>query len=181
MKDIKIIKMEIDGKIIDNISNVFNFRNSGIHNVSVKLESAEVLSLLFYNITEIKSITFWDNKNTEKVSLMNDLFSECKNLEYVDMSRLNWENNHCLMNMFKNNKKLKEIKFPKYESHKVYWFYGMFYGCESLEEIDMPNLFNNKGVYFQEMFKGCINLGLINLNNFSKFGILRISSHQPEL
>ena len=168
MKDIKIIKMEIDGKIIENISNNYTFKNPGVHNVSVKLESAEVISLLFNNITGIKSITFWDNKNTAKVSLMNDLFSGCINLEYVDMSRLNWENNYCLMNMFKNNKKLKEIKFPKKESNKVYWFYGMFYGCESLEEIDMLYLSDSNGAYFQEMFKGCTKLKKINMYNFKK-------------
>ena len=53
----KIIKMEIDGKIIDNISNNFTFKNPGVHNVSVKLESAEVISLLFNNSSSDKKRT----------------------------------------------------------------------------------------------------------------------------
>ena len=99
---------------------------------------------------------------------MNDLFNGCSNLEYVDMSRLKWGNNKCLMNMFKDNLKLKEVKFPRYVSNKVYWFYGMFEGCKSLEVVDMPSLYDTNGEYFYDMFKGCSKLNNINIPNFKK-------------
>ena len=168
MKNIEIKQMEVDGKIISNPLNTFTFENPGLHNVSIKLASFETLSLLFSGNKKLKSIIFWDNKETEKVSLMNDLFNGCSNLEYVDMSRLKWGNNKCLMNMFKDNLKLKEVKFPRYVSNKVYWFYGMFEGCKSLEVVDMPSLYDTNGEYFYDMFKGCSKLNNINIPNFKK-------------
>lgn len=164
----KIEIIKINEKIIKNPGNYFIFENPGIHNVYIKLNSINVFSHLFTGITNLIYIEFSDNFESSQITYMNDCFSGCTNLESIDMSKLNLENNRCFMNFFKNDKNLKEVKFPQIYIHKIIWFYRMFYGCEKLESVDMEFVYNDNGEYFYEMFKGCKTLQYINLPNFKK-------------
>ena len=100
---------------------------------------------------------------------MNDCFSGCTNLEYVDLSNLNLQNNRCFMNFFSGDKNLKTVKFPSTHFSKIYWFYNMFNGCESLTSIDLSMIHNTNGEYFYQMFYNCKSLKYIDLSNFDKY------------
>jgi len=162
-----IVKMEVNGTIYDYPSVYFTFENPGEHKVNIRLGGYSFANL-FNNIKKLKSITFWDNFDSKRINLMNDLFAYCDNLEFADLSRLNLKNNKCFMNFFKNDTKLKEVKFPIINFNNIYWFNGMFEGCESIASIDLSSAYNDKGQYFYKMFKGCKNLTKINLINFRK-------------
>jgi len=164
----EIFKLEINDTIIQYPTNYFIFENPGVHTVYIKLKSIDVFSHLFTDIINLIYIEFSDNFDSSKITLMNDCFSGCINLEYVDMSRLNLENNHCFMNFFKNNKNLEEVKFPEKDFHNIHWFYGMFYGCEKLKYIDMSRVFNDNAEYFYDMFRGCKSLEILVLPDFDK-------------
>ena len=168
MASTTIIKMMIDGKIIDNPSYYYTFPLPGEHLVYIKFPSYVSFMDLFYSITHLTYIEFLPNAKSFSINYMNDCFCGCTNLEYADLSNLNLKNNRCFMNFFKGDKNLKEVKFPSEDFSNIYWYYKMFYGCESLTSIDMSRIHNTNGQYFYQMFYGCKNLKFINLSGFNK-------------
>jgi hypothetical protein len=98
---------------------------------------------------------------------MNDFFSNCPNLEYVDLSNLDLSNILFFMNMFKNDRKLKEVRFPKINI-SPYILYGMFHNCESLTSIDLSFMDNSQVLFNNDIFNGCRNLKYINIKGFKK-------------
>ena len=163
-----IIKMIINGTIINKPTNYYTFPLPGEHLIYVKFSRSISFMDLFFKITHVTYIEFLPKANELNINYMNDCFCGCINLEYVDLSNLNLKNNRCFMNFFKDDKKLKEVKFPDESFNNIYWYYRMFYGCESLTSIDMSNIHNTNGQYFYEMFYGCTNLKSINLGGFNK-------------
>ena len=163
-----IIKMIIDGEEINNPSNYHNFPSPGEHLVLIKFSNSVSFMDLFYGITHLIYIEFLPKAKSLYISLMNDCFCGCTNLEYAFLNNLNLKSNKCFMNFFRGDKKLKEVKFPSEPFNNIIWFYNMFYGCESLTSIDMSNVGNTHGEYFYQMFYGCINLRSIDLSGFNK-------------
>ena len=163
-----IIKMIINGTIINNPINYYTFPLPGEHLIYVKFSSSISFMDLFFKITHVTYIEFLPKANELNINYMNDCFCGCINLEYADLSNLNLKNNRCFMNFFKDDKQLKEVKFPEESFSNIYWYYRMFYGCESMTSIDMSNIHNTNGQYFYEMFYGCTNLKSINLGGFNK-------------
>ena len=167
MSSTGIIKMTINGTIINNPRYYYTFPLPGEHLIYVKFSSVSFMDL-FFGITHLIYIEFLPKAKDLYINYMNDCFCGCTNLEYADLSNLNLKNNRCFMNFFKNDKKLKEVKFPTESFSNIYWYYRMFYGCVSLTSIDMSNIHNTNGQYFYEMFYGCTSLKSINLGGFNK-------------
>ena len=167
MAFISILNMTINGTVINNPKNSYTFPLPGEHLVYIQFYGSISFSNLFEGIIHLTYIKFLPKGKEFYIDYMNNCFSGCTNLEYVDLSNLNLTNNKCFMNLFQNDKKLKEVKFPvEYFGNQIIWFYRMFYGCESLTSIDLSNMHNTNGQYYYEMFYGCINLKSINLGGF---------------
>ena len=168
---ISISKSSIDGKIINegNINN-YIFEKPGEHVVLLNLTNINVFMNLFNSAKNLISIEFSDNFNSSEITFMNGCFSQCNNLEYVDMSKLNLSNNLCFSQLFEENFKLKKVKFPDIEVHNVIWLSYMFYNCESLTTIDLTFIHNDNAEYYDEMFYGCKSLEKLYLPNFNDDG-----------
>ena len=163
-----ILNMTINGTVINNPQYYYTFPLPGEHLIYIKFSIDVYFPHLFEDIKHLTYIKFLPKAKELYISLMNDFFSGCINLEYADISNLNLKNNGCFMNFFKNNKKLKEVIFPSEPFSNIYWFYRMFYGCESLTSIDLSNIHNTNGEYYYEMFYGCKKLKSINLGGFNR-------------
>ena len=142
---------------------------SGEHEVYIKFSDSIKFTNLFYYVTHVTYIEFLPKAKKYEINYMNDCFSGCTNLEYVDLSNLDLTNNHCFMNLFSGDKNLKTVIFPDQTFSCVYWYYKMFKDCESLTSINMSMIHNTNGEYFYEMFYGCKNLKSIDLSNFDKY------------
>ena len=166
-------KLEMNGVYYESYSSIINIqiKKPGIYTAKIKLKNYCSFASLFSNNKNLKSIIFFDNFNSKSISLMNNCFTNCPNLEYVDLSNLDLSNNGCFMNFFSGNKKLKEVKFPKKEAKNAYYMYGMFNGCESLTSVDMSTIYNNRAVPMYSMFKGCSQLETIKINNFKNVNV----------
>ena len=115
MNSLSIEFIEVDGEFIGYYAN-FNdivLEKMGIHRIKFKFTEYASFPGLFNNNPYLKSIIFYNNFDSSRIYYMNDCFTNCPNLEYVDLSELDLSNNHCFMNFFKNDKKLKEVHFPK--------------------------------------------------------------------
>ena len=159
--------LEVDGiKYNGYSSNYFYMEKPGVHKVKMKLSPYCSFPSLFYDNPFLKSIKFYDHFDSKRITLMNDCFCNCPNLEFVDLSNLDLSNNQCFMNFFKNDKKLKEVHFPKSEVYPHY-IYGMIQNCESLTSIDISSIHNDYVSYnMHNMFQGCSNLMNINIKSF---------------
>ena len=163
--------LEVDGINYSGYpSTYFYMEKPGVHKVKMKLSPYCSFPSLFNNNPFLKSIKFYDHFDSKRITLMNDCFCDCPNLESVDLSNLDLSNNHCFMNFFKNDKKLKEVHFPKSEVYPHY-IYGMFQNCESLTSIDISSIHNDYVSYnMHNMFQGCSNLMNINIKSFHSIG-----------
>ena len=163
-------KLEINGKSINyNGGSYVCFDQPGILRIKLKISQYCSFHSLFYNNPYLKSITFYDNFDFIKNTDMNDFFSNCPNLEYVDLSNLDLSNILFFMNMFKNDRKLKEVRFPKIKSNP-FTLLGMFQNCESLTSIDLSFIDSSQISFINDIFNGCKNLKFININNLKKTG-----------
>ena len=168
MASTTILKMTINGTIINNPRYYYTFPLPGEHLVYIKFSNYVSFMDLFYKITHLVHIEFLPKAKSFYIYYMNDCFCGCTNLEYADLSNLDLRNNRCFMNFFKDDKNLKVVKFPSEDFSNIYWYYRMFSGCKSLTSIDMSKIHNTNGQYFYEMFYGCTNLKEINLGGFNK-------------
>lgn len=164
-----ILKMKVDGVVVNNPNYYYIFNSPGEHEVYIKFSNSISFMDLFYEIKHVTYIEFLPKAKKFDISYMNDCFYGCTNLEYVDLSNLDLTNNHCFMNFFSGDKNLKKVIFPNKPFSNIYWYYNMFKGCESLTSIDMSMIYNTNGEYFYQMFYGCKNLKFIDLSKFNKY------------
>ena len=121
-------------------------------------DNATDLSFLFKNASMEVAPMF----NTENVTSMIEMFSNCSNLISVPLyNTINVENVHL---MFYNCVKLNTI--PLFNTSNVTSMYGMFSGCKELNSVPMLDSSNVTTV--QEMFKNCTNLISIPSLNVKK-------------
>ena len=95
---------------------------------------------LFENCDNLISIDFFETFDTSHVLDMNHMFSNCKNLEHVNVSSFN--------------------------TSLVGNMWNMFYGCKSLTSLDLSN-FNTRNAYcLQSMFDSSSKLSYIDISSF---------------
>ena len=119
------------------------------------------ISFMCYNA---KSLKHFDgtNWNTRTVKQANNMFSNCKSLEYVNMDFSTITNTD---GMFYNCRKLTHIS-PINMAH-VQTAHKMFYRCSSLKELDTSQLNMDHIVNAREMFSNCEVLELIDSSNWT--------------
>ncbi len=110
---------------------------------SFNFENVYTMDDAFFGST-IQSITFGDEKDTYRLRYLRELFSNCIDLEYIDMSGLKFAKNETLFCAqifgFTNVKKL--------EAAHLYLPSGVYLGTtfDKLEHIILPNTIINKSI-----------------------------------
>ena len=186
------IKIIIDHQI-KSFGNVFKQAN-GIKKLKLKsYKSVKDLDYMFevaYMIEEINLSNF----NTENVTNMREMFTECKNLkeikginnfktnkvkdmsgmlggcielEFIDLSNFDTSNVTNMSKMFALSSNLRNIKgIDNFNTSKVIDMSMMFSYCAKLEGLNLSN-FNTKNVTnFYKMFNSCRNLKEIKGLNY---------------
>ena len=105
------------------------------------------------------------------------LFSDCKNLEAIDLRFFDTSKCTSMSSMFKNCKKVKTLDVTGFDTGNVTDFSRMFNGCEMLEAVDVSN-FDTKSVTkgtkplaypvsgYCAMFRDCKALKSVDIINF---------------
>ena len=104
------------------------------------------MSWMFNKFNKLREIKGVDKFITNKVTDMKGMFSECKELEYLDLSNFDTSNVTKMNHMFNECYKLKEIKgINKFITNKVTNMKQMFNRCSELESLNLSN-FNTSNV-----------------------------------
>ena len=93
--------------------------------------------------------------DTTNVMNMNGMFSECSNLEKLDLKNFNTENVTNMNNMFSESNNLTELDLKNFNTKTVTDMSYMFYFCNSLKNLDISNFNTTKVTNMAYMFYGC--------------------------
>ena len=96
-----------------------------------------------------------------------EMFQDCKNITFIDLSNLRTENVKDMSYMFNNCSNLTTINLFSLETLNVYKMRNMFCFCTKLCQISGLSSFNTSNVFdMHEMFFGCESLTNLNLSSF---------------
>ena len=97
------------------------------------------LKEMFYNFSKVTEIEGFEYFNTKNVTSMESMFSNCKALQSIDLSRLNSSNVTNMSMMFSFCSKLQSIDLTRFDMSNVTDVSGMFYNCAALTTIYCDN------------------------------------------
>ena len=98
------------------------------------------------------------------ISNISNLFSECKNLEEINLSPFNSEEVTSMMHMFYQCESLKKIDFFSFNTNNVTTMEGLFYFCSLLKEIDLSSFKTENVTSMENMFSCCKSLEKIKFS-----------------
>ena len=108
------------------------------------------------SLTEIEGI---ENLNTEKVTNMGSMFSDCHVPNPLDVSNFDTQNVEDMSCMFSNCEGLNSLDLSKFDTQKVTNMNSMFWNSSALTTIYVSdNFVTTKVSSGSEMFKDCISL-----------------------
>ena len=105
------------------------------------------------NLTEIKGI---ENLNTQNVTDMSSMFSDCQKLTSLDLSNFNTANVKYMRSMFGFCQKLTSLNVTNFNTANVEDMRSMFKNCSALTGIFASNKFvTDMVIDGSDMFSGC--------------------------
>ena len=115
----------------------------------------------FYKCQNLADIEGISNLNTEKVTDMYFMFSDCSSLTSLDLSSFNTENVTNMISMFNKCSSLASLDLSSFNTKNVTDMYGMFNYCEKLKSIDLSSFNTGKVNVMGSMFQNCTALTTI--------------------
>ena len=113
----------------------------------------------FYDFSALEKIEGIENLNTEEVTNMMNMFTNCSSLESLDLSSFNIENVMYMTSMFQGCSRLTSLNLSSFNTAKVENMISMFQSCSSLKTIYVSDKFKiDKVSYGDDMFDGCTQL-----------------------
>lgn len=133
-----------------------------------KYLNTEYVTNMAHMFSECKSLTGLNlsNFNTINVSSMDYMLWGCSSIESVDLSGFNTLNVTYMSYMFGDCSKLKNLNLSSFITLKVSSMNGMFSGCFSLESIDLSRFYTENVTDMSAMFYECSSLESVDLRGF---------------
>ena len=114
--------------------------------------------------------------DTQRVTTMSQMFSECHNLSYINVSGL--KNSHLtdMSSMFANCWVLRSLDLSQFGTSNVTNMHDLFGGCGNLTSINLSNFDTSKVIDMSNMFRSCGNLPAIDLSHFDTKNVTDMSN-----
>ena len=121
----------------------------------------------FQDLTKLETITGLEYLNTEKVTDMRSMFSNCSSLTSLDVTHFNTANVTNMGYMFYSCSSLTSLDVTHFNTAKVTDMSRMFYNCSSLTSLDVT-YFNTEEVRnMSNMFDSCSSLTSLDVTHFN--------------
>ena len=125
------------------------------------------LRSFFEALTKLETITGLEYLNTEKVTDMNHMFTNCSSLASLDVTHFNTAKVTNMGYMFSNCSSLTSLDVTHFNTAKVTSMDHMFYSCSSLTSLDVTH-FNTANVTdMSSMFTRCSSLTSLDVTHFN--------------
>ena len=129
----------------------------------------------FCSLTALHGIEGMENLNTENVTDMRSMFSNCPTLTSLDVSKLNTANVTSMYDMFFNCKALTSLDVSNFNTAKVNDMSSMFSNCLALTSLDLSKFNTANVTTMRAMFSNCSALALLNVSNFNTENVVSMS------
>ena len=106
------------------------------------------------------------NLNTNSVTTMSNMFSECSNLTTLDSSGFVTNNVKNMASMFNGCSKLTTLDVSGFNTKNVTYMGYMFNRCSSLTSLDVSGFDTDNVTSMNRMFNGCSNLTVLDVSGF---------------
>ena len=123
----------------------------------------ERMASWFSDCTQLESIDL-RNLKTDNTTTMSYMFAKCKSLPSLDLSTLNTENLTEMRGMFIGCEALNSLKLDNFNISKVKFLDSAFYGCKSLTTLDLSSFSTHDYQEMSFLFWDCSNLKTINVS-----------------
>lgn len=130
----------------------------------------------FFACKDLATIEGLEYLNTEKVTNMNSIFSNCPSLTSLDLSNFKTQNVMDMTNMFIACNKLTSLNVSKFDTRNVTDMSFMFALCQELTSLDISNFDTENVTNMGCMFYGCEKLTSLDVSKFKTEKVTNMSS-----
>ena len=125
------------------------------------------------NLQHIEGIR---NLNTEKVTDMRSMFSDCEALTSLDVSNFNTQNVADMSYMFYRCSALTSLDLSNFNTQHITDMSYMFADCKALTSLDVSNFNTQNVASMRNMFEGCKALRSLDVSKFNTQNVVSMSS-----
>ena len=140
---------------------------SVVFDKSFKTYAPTSLYGFFRGLTKLETIKDLKYLNTEQVTNMSYMFSDCSALTSLDLSNFNTAKVRDMSYMFYRCSALSSLDLSNFNTAIVTNMSYMFYGCSALSSLDLSNFNTAIVTNMSYMFFNCANLSSLDLSNFN--------------
>ena len=112
--------------------------------------------------------------NTENIITMECMFSECSKISKLDLSCFNTAKVTNMLGMFSKCYNLEELDLSSFSTENVIHMINMFSACESLTQLDLSKFDTSQVIDMRKMFYGCYRLLKLNISNFDTSSVVNM-------
>ena len=146
-----------------NCSNI-DFRS--VYNLqNLNTDQVTDMSFMFTNCTSLTNFNL-SHFDTSNVTSMKNMFSNCTSLESLNLSHFDTSNVTDMSYMFAYCSSLTSLDVSNFDTSNVTDIYNMFYVCSSLTSLDVSNFDTSNVIYMSGMFASCTSLESLDVSNF---------------
>ena len=140
---------------------------SVVFDKSFKTYAPTSLYGFFWGLTKLETIKDLKYLNTEQVTNMSYMFSDCKALTSLDLSNFNTAKVRDMSYMFYRCFALSSLDLSNFNTAIVTNMSYMFSDCSTLSSLDLSNFNTAIVTNMSYMFNGCSALSSLDLSNFN--------------
>ena len=122
---------------------------------------------MFYNMTNLENIIALEKINMPNIISMEQMFYNCKKLNFSNLFEINVKNVTSTKEMFYNCSNLTSIDLSNQNALKLMDMESMF-AFSNIESVDMRNFEAPKLIGMSSMFSNCLNLSYLNISSLNK-------------
>lgn len=105
------------------------------------------------------------SSQVEKPTDLSSAFKDCQDRD-INVSHLDTSEVTDMSSMFSGCRNIWQLELSKFNTSKVKWMDYMFYGCEYLSALDLSSFDTSKVESMACMFSNCRNIRVLDLSNF---------------
>lgn len=129
----------------------------------------------FNGFEKLATIEGIENLNTNEVTTMRNMFSDCRALTELDVSGFNTANVTDMNHMFCGCRALTELDISKFDATKVKDISYMFRDCRALQTLNMSGFEASNLEKMTHPFNKCLVLADIDMSGFNTGNVKNIS------
>ena len=129
----------------------------------------------FYRCGSLTDIEGIEYLNTENVTNMSEMFSNCWELTTLDVSKFDTKNVTDMSHMFHRCFVLTTLDVSKFDTKNVTDMSGMFWGCAALTTLDLSHFDTQNVTDMNGMFCNCSALTTLDVSNFDTKNVTNMS------